>query len=208
MDARPIIELTQTRGAMMASVYRNASRRSGLLHRRLTYQRLEDKRLLSVVGHPGGLDGKVVFVSARHGWYADNLGDGSWHTQRSEAPDTEVVEDFGNQDHMDLPHRARFLKDGEGAGDGYERPAHAGVSRNRLRDGIRPERNPRTLPTTCLAIGRLSHGDFLYGSGSFGSGRAKAPTWQSSAVSSRKVRAVPWPHEPHRGIGGPVPAIG
>ncbi len=80
--------------------------------RGLRFEPLEDRRLLSVAtasaageaptGHQpaGALSGKIVYTSGGHGWTADNLGDGSWGTQRPEL--FEMVEDFGNQDQMTL----------------------------------------------------------------------------------------------------------
>lgn len=44
----------------------------------------------------GALDGKIVYLHAGHGWTADNLGSGSWTTQRGET--FEIVEDLLNQD--------------------------------------------------------------------------------------------------------------
>ncbi|MEL6497106.1 MAG: GC-type dockerin domain-anchored protein [Planctomycetota bacterium] len=44
----------------------------------------------------GALDGKVVYLHAGHGWTANNLGSGSWTTQRGET--FEIVEDLLNQD--------------------------------------------------------------------------------------------------------------
>ncbi len=44
----------------------------------------------------GALDGKIIYLHAGHGWTADNLGSGSWTTQRGET--FEIVEDLLNQD--------------------------------------------------------------------------------------------------------------
>ena len=55
--------------------------------------------LVEVGSQPdGGLSGKIVYLHAGHGWTADNLGNGSWTTQRGEL--FEMVEDLGNQDQM------------------------------------------------------------------------------------------------------------
>ncbi|MEL6797918.1 MAG: hypothetical protein AAFO89_13995, partial [Planctomycetota bacterium] len=51
----------------------------------------------STVDRPtGALDGKIVYLHAGHGWTANNLGSGSWTTQRGET--FEIVEDLLNQD--------------------------------------------------------------------------------------------------------------
>ncbi len=44
----------------------------------------------------GALSGKIVYLHGGHGWTADNLGSGSWFTQRPET--YEIVEDLGNAD--------------------------------------------------------------------------------------------------------------
>ena len=44
----------------------------------------------------GVLDGRIVYLHAGHGWTADNLGSGSWTTQRGET--FEIVEDLNNAD--------------------------------------------------------------------------------------------------------------
>jgi hypothetical protein len=46
----------------------------------------------------GALTGNIVYVSAGHGFVANNLGSGSWTTQRGET--FEIIEDLGNQDQM------------------------------------------------------------------------------------------------------------
>lgn len=46
----------------------------------------------------GALTGNIVYVSAGHGFVANNTGNGSWTTQRGET--FEIVEDLGNQDQM------------------------------------------------------------------------------------------------------------
>lgn len=75
--------------------------------RDLHVEQLEDRRLLSILGHPGALDGKLAYVNAGHGWVYDTRRqceegdfDLAWKTQRTEY--NEIVEDFGNQDQMTL----------------------------------------------------------------------------------------------------------
>ncbi len=46
----------------------------------------------------GALTGKIVFVGGGHGYVSDNLGNGSWGTQRGET--NEIVEDMSNQDQL------------------------------------------------------------------------------------------------------------
>lgn len=46
----------------------------------------------------GALTGKIVYVSGGHGYVSNNLGDGSWGTQRGET--NEIVEDMNNQDQL------------------------------------------------------------------------------------------------------------
>ncbi len=48
---------------------------------------------------PGGLNGRIVFTSAGHGWTFDN-DDNRWYTQRGDSND--IVEDYGNLDQMNL----------------------------------------------------------------------------------------------------------
>ncbi len=57
--------------------------------------------LVEVGSQPsGGLDGKIVYVHGGHGYIADNLGSGSWTTQRPLL--LNMVEDMGNKDQMDF----------------------------------------------------------------------------------------------------------
>lgn len=46
----------------------------------------------------GVLTGKIVYVGAGHGYVSNNLGNGSWSTQRPET--NEIVEDMNNQDQL------------------------------------------------------------------------------------------------------------
>ncbi len=69
------------------------------------FQPLEPRQLLSSVPlvpvgeqPDGGLSGKVVYLHGGHGYTADNLGSGSWGTQRPNL--NGMVEDLGNQDQM------------------------------------------------------------------------------------------------------------
>lgn len=57
--------------------------------------------LIEVGSQPsGGLDGKIVYLHAGHGYTASNLGSGAWTTQRGLL--LGMVEDLGNKDQMDL----------------------------------------------------------------------------------------------------------
>ena len=69
----------------------------------LQLEHLEARHLLAglvEVGQQpeGSLSDKIVYTHAGHGWTADNLGNGTWTTQRAET--FEMVEDLGNQDQM------------------------------------------------------------------------------------------------------------
>ena len=51
-------------------------------------------------GQPtGALTGRIVYMSAGHGWTYSNSSD-KWYTQRGDS--NEVVEDYGNLDQMNL----------------------------------------------------------------------------------------------------------
>ncbi|MCC7476408.1 MAG: fibronectin type III domain-containing protein [Pirellulales bacterium] len=84
---------------------RAASRRS------LRFEPLEPRIALAAAGlvavgsqPTGGLSGKIAYIHAGHGYTADNLGDGDWSFQRSEAviggTPSEMIEDLGNVDQM------------------------------------------------------------------------------------------------------------
>jgi hypothetical protein len=59
--------------------------------------------LVGVGAQPaGGLDAKIVYIHAGHGYTAntDAGGNGEWSFQRSEVSGTEMIEDLGNHDQM------------------------------------------------------------------------------------------------------------
>ncbi|MEN1679303.1 MAG: fibronectin type III domain-containing protein [Planctomycetota bacterium] len=68
--------------------------------RQLHAEALEPRLVLSAgAAQPdGGLDGKIVYLHGGHGYTANNLGSGSWASQRPLL--LEMVEDLGNQDQM------------------------------------------------------------------------------------------------------------
>lgn len=73
--------------------------------RSLTFETLEDRRVLSTAGlvevgtqPDGALSGKIVYTHAGHGYTANNLTTGSWGYQRPLLLD--MIEDLGNQDQM------------------------------------------------------------------------------------------------------------
>jgi hypothetical protein len=90
----------------VALSYRNSMHGRGA--RRLALEALEPRLALDASGdlpelavQPSGqLSGKIVYTSGGHGWqWSDSLG--RWATDRGEFPaNTEIVEDFGNQDQM------------------------------------------------------------------------------------------------------------
>lgn len=75
--------------------------------RALGFEPLEPRLALAAAGlievgsqPAGGLDGKIVYLHAGHGYTANNVGNGAWTTQRGLG--LGMVEDLGNKDQMDF----------------------------------------------------------------------------------------------------------
>ncbi|TWT37419.1 AmiA-like protein [Posidoniimonas corsicana] len=88
--------------------------RLGRAARRLSLEPLEPRLALSSAGlidigaqPSGALDGKIVYLHGGHGYTADNLGNGSWTSQRPLL--YRMVEDMGNHDQMS--YLAQYLFD-------------------------------------------------------------------------------------------------